>query len=194
MKRIVHSTSVECTMNKKVLFILAHPYLNRSIANKIICDQMKELTHVTFHDLYEAYPYFNIDIKKEQEMLRNHDLIVFQHPFYWNNMPPLLKLWQDEVLEAGFAYGDKGDALKGKDFVLSITTGGSADTYTTEGQNKFQVTEFMHTYEQMCFLCGMNWNPPHVLHSSRQNSHDEIYVHAEKLKELTEKFLERGHV
>lgn len=179
-------------MSKKILFILAHPYLNRSIANKIICDQIKDLQHVTFHDLYETYPYFNIDVKKEQEALRNHDMIVFQHPFYWNNMTPLLKLWQDEVLEVGFAYGDKGDALKGKDFVLSITTGGSADTYTTEGQNKFKVTEFMHTYEQMCFLCGLKWNTPFVLHSSRQNLQHDIYFHANNLKDFLVRYTDRG--
>lgn len=181
-------------MSKKVLFILAHPYLNRSIANKIICEQVQQIAHVTFHDLYETYPYFNIDIKKEQEILREHDLIIFQHPFYWNNMPPLLKLWQDEVLEAGFAYGDNGKSLIGKDFLLSITTGGSADTYAAEGQNKFPVTDFMRSYEQMCSLCGLKWNVPHVLHSSRQNSHDEIYVHADKLKNMLNKYVERGHL
>ncbi|MBL7555745.1 MAG: NAD(P)H-dependent oxidoreductase [Bdellovibrionaceae bacterium] len=173
---------------------MAHPYLNRSVANKIICGHVKELAHVTFHDLYETYPYFSIDIKKEQEILRKHDLIVFQHPFYWNNMPPLLKLWQDEVLETGFAYGENGKELAGKEFLLSITTGGSADTYTPEGQNKFPVTDFMRSYEQMCSLCGMKWNPPHVLHSSRQNGHDEIYVHANKLKDLMSTFAERGHL
>lgn len=181
-------------MGKKVLFILAHPYLNRSVANKIICNQVKELAHVTFHDLYETYPYFSIDIKKEQETLRKHDLIVFQHPFYWNNMPPLLKLWQDEVLEAGFAYGEKGNALVGKEFLLSITTGGSADTYTLEGQNKFPVSDFMKSYEQMCSLCGLKWNSPQVLHSSRQNNHDEIYVHADQIKEQIKMFIERGNL
>lgn len=173
---------------------MAHPYLNRSVANKIIRDQIREVTKVTFHDLYETYPYFNIDTKKEQELLRKHDLIVFQHPFYWNNMPPLLKLWQDEVLEVGFAYGENGNALKGKDFLLSITTGGSAETYRPEGQNKFPVSDFMRTYEQMCSLCGLNWNSPHVLHSSRQNYEDDIYLHADRLKNSIIKFIDQGYL
>lgn len=149
---------------------------------------------MTFHDLYESYPYFNIDTKKEQELLKKHNLIVFQHPFYWNNMPPLLKLWQDEVLEIGFAYGENGNALKGKDFLLSITTGGSAEAYTSEGQNRFPVVEFMRTYEQMCSLCGLKWNKPQVLHSSRQNVQDDIYRHAIQLKELISQYIDRGQL
>ena len=34
-----------------------------------------------------------------------HDIVVFQHPFYWCSAPALLKEWQDLVLEYGFAYG-----------------------------------------------------------------------------------------
>ena len=51
-------------MNKKVLVIVAHPYLNRSVANKFITDHIKNVPNVTVHDLYEEYPYFNINVKK----------------------------------------------------------------------------------------------------------------------------------
>ena len=37
---------------------------------------------VTFHDLYEAYPDFEIDADREQALLTAHDLIVMQHPLY----------------------------------------------------------------------------------------------------------------
>ncbi len=43
-------------MNKKVLVIVAHPYLNRSIANKTITDHIKNIPGVTVQDLYEEYP------------------------------------------------------------------------------------------------------------------------------------------
>jgi glutathione-regulated potassium-efflux system ancillary protein KefG len=181
-------------MSKKVLFILAHPYPNRSVANRFIADQIKNIPNVTFHDLYETYPYFNIDIKKEQDLLVKHDLIVFQHPFYWYNMPPLLKLWEDEVLEDGFSHGNSGNALRGKNFLLSITTGGSSDAYSPNGANRFLVHSFLHSYEQLCYLCGLNWNPPHILHSSRKTDQQDILAHANRLKECIVSFIEKGSV
>jgi len=47
--------------------------------------------------------------------LLEHDRIVLQFPMYWYSMPPLLKKWLDDVLTYNFAYGSKGDKLKGKD-------------------------------------------------------------------------------
>ena len=52
--------------------------------------------------------------KREQELLLQHKIIVWQHPFYWYSSPALLKEWIDLVLEHGWAYGRKGDMLKGK--------------------------------------------------------------------------------
>ena len=34
------------------------------------------------HDLYATYPDFFIDIHHEQQLLREHDVIIFQHPLY----------------------------------------------------------------------------------------------------------------
>ena len=38
-------------------------------------------------------------------------LVVWLQPIHWYSMPPLLKLWLDEVLAFGWAYGPGGDAL-----------------------------------------------------------------------------------
>jgi Flavodoxin-like fold len=42
-------------------------------------------TDPTISDLYEEYPTFDINVQREQELLLAHDIIVFQHPFYWQN-------------------------------------------------------------------------------------------------------------
>ena len=181
-------------MSKKVLVIVAHPYLKRSVANKFISDHLKNISNVTIHDLYEEYPYFNIDVKKEQQLLVEHDLIIFQHPFFWYNMPPLLKLWEDEVLELGFAHGPTATALRGKDFLLSITTGGSSSAYSPDGSHRHLVHNFLHGYEQICHLCGLRWNSPHILHSSRNSAEDDVFKHAEDLKKSILQFIEVGHL
>ncbi|RTL87458.1 flavodoxin family protein [Ancylobacter aquaticus] len=69
----------------------------------------------TSRDLYAEYPDFTIDVEREQQLLLEHDRIVLQFPMYWYSMPPLLKKWLDDVLTYNFAYGSKGDKLKGKD-------------------------------------------------------------------------------
>ena len=67
------------------------------------------LRGVTFHDLYELYPDFDVQVEQEQELLISHDMIILQHPFYWYSCPPLLKQWIDLVLEHGWAYGKEGE-------------------------------------------------------------------------------------
>ena len=37
-----------------------------------------------------------------------HDVVIFQFPLFWYSTPPILKQWQDIVLEYGWAYGEGG--------------------------------------------------------------------------------------
>lgn len=85
---------------------------------------MPKTENIKFHDLYELYPEFNINIKYEQELLQEYDIIIWQHPMYWYSCPPILKQWIDMVLEYNWAYGSKGDALRNKLIFQVITTGG----------------------------------------------------------------------
>ena len=126
-------------------------------------------------------------MKKEQELLSAHGALVFQHPFYWYSMPPLLKLWMDTVLEYGWAYGPGGRALAGKDFQLSITAGGPFDSYRAEGYNTFPIEAFFPPYEQTARLCGMRWHAPLVLHHSTRAPEEFLHRHAEAVRDrLTE--------
>ena len=98
----------------KLLIVFAHPALERSRVNRRLVEAIGDLEGVAVHDLYEAYPEFDIDVRREQELLAAHDVIVLQHPFYWYSAPAILKEWQDLVLEHGWAYGRNGTALRGK--------------------------------------------------------------------------------
>ena len=53
------------------------------------------------------------------------------HPIQWYSMPALKKLWLDDVLTYGWAYGPGGTALQGKDIWLVATTGGPESSGTT---------------------------------------------------------------
>lgn len=167
---------------KKILFILAHPNLQKSRANRVVAEAVKDLPNLTFHDLYETYPRFFINVKHEQELLLSHDMLVYQHPFYWYNKPPLLRQWEDDVLELGFAYGSGGNKLHGKSFLLSMTAGGPQDAYSQAGYNHFDIETLITPTRQTANLCGWKWEPHIVLHSSIKASAEELRVHAQTVR------------
>ncbi|PHM61816.1 NAD(P)H-dependent oxidoreductase [Xenorhabdus ishibashii] len=106
------------------LMILSHPNFEQSIANKTIIDELKNSNiDLEIRNIYQLNPNYNIDVNSEQEALLRHDLIILQYPMYWFNMPAILKIWFDEVFTYQFAYGSKGDKLKNKRLLPSLTIG-----------------------------------------------------------------------
>ncbi|MDN3707241.1 NAD(P)H-dependent oxidoreductase [Myroides ceti] len=143
------------------LIILAHPTYDKSFANKIIIEELKNSnSDIEIRNIHELYPDYNIDVKAEQQALLRHKTIVFQYPFYWYNMPAILKHWFDVVFEYQFAYGSQGDKLKGKNFLPSFTVGSSQDSYTPLGFQHFRVYEFCKPLEQTAYHSQMNYIEP----------------------------------
>lgn len=153
-------------MPSRVLVLFAHPALQKSRINVRLAAAARTVPGVTFHDLYEAYPDFQIDVPREQALLHEHNTIIFQHPFFWYSCPALLKEWLDLVLEFGFAYGSGGTALHGKTLVSALTTGGPANAYAATGYNHFTMAELLAPFEQTARLCGMTWHPPRIVHGA----------------------------
>ena len=93
-----------------------------------------------------------------------------------------MKLWLDEVLAFGWAYGPGGTALRGKDLWLVATTGGAEDSYRPDSYNRYFFDAFLPPYEQTAALCGMRFLPPLLLHGAHRASEAEIAAHAERLR------------
>uniref|UniRef100_UPI001293E82D ribosyldihydronicotinamide dehydrogenase [quinone]-like n=1 Tax=Lonchura striata TaxID=40157 RepID=UPI001293E82D len=57
-------------------------------------------------ETWEAYKRgcLSKDLVEEQKKVREADLLIFQFPLFWFNMPAILKGWMDRVLVQGFAY------------------------------------------------------------------------------------------
>ena len=157
----------------RVLVLFVHPDQSHSRVNKPMADRAKSLDGITFIDLYGLYPRYDIDIEAEQAKLLEHDVIVFQFPFYWYSTPSLLKLWQDMVLEHGFAYGKGGDQLAGKSLLIATTAGGSEEAYSTQGSNRFPIRTLLTPLEQTARLCQMQFLAPFVLFSSLSASNNQ---------------------
>ncbi len=163
-------------LSMNILILFAHPAFHKSRVNKILINGLSEIEGVTFHDLYECYPEFNIDIKVEQKLLSEHDCIVFHYPFFWYSTPSILKEWQDLVLEHGWAYGKEGDALKGKLFFNTITTGGPKEVYQS-GKGHHTIIELITPIIQTASICGMIKIPPFVIHGTHAIEKAEILDH-----------------
>jgi glutathione-regulated potassium-efflux system ancillary protein KefG len=158
---------------RRILVLFAHPVLERSRVNRRLVETLRGLEGVRVHDLYEAYPTLAIDVRREQQLLLEHDVVVFQHPFYWYSTPAILKEWQDLVLEHGWAYGATGKALVGKITFNALTAGGPAAAYHPEGYNRFTLRELLSPYDQTAHLCGMRYLAPFAVHGTLRLQTDE---------------------
>jgi len=166
-------------MSRRVLVLFAHPALQMSRINQRLMREPQAVPGVTFHDLYEAYPRFDVDVAREQQLLTDHDVIVFQHPMYWYSTPSILKEWQDLVLEHGWAYGSQGTALHGKRWLHVITTGGKEAAYCSEGYAGFTVRQLLAPLEQTAKLCGMTFLSPFLVHGAHSIDAAGIEQHAQ---------------
>jgi glutathione-regulated potassium-efflux system ancillary protein KefG len=167
-----------------ILILFAHPALQTSRINTVLVSAIQDLPGVTFHDLYEEYPEFDVDIKREQKLLLEHDIIIFHNPFYWYSTPAILKQWQDLVLEHGWAYGSQGKALHGKKFMNVLSTGGREIAYHKNGHNRFTIRELLAPMEQTANLCGMTFLPPFVVHATHQMGSDDIEKFAQEYRNM----------
>ncbi|WP_428522743.1 NAD(P)H-dependent oxidoreductase [Roseibium sp.] len=166
----------------KVLVLYAHPRPDRSEINQPLFETAKGVQGVTAVDLYAEYPDFDIRVDVEQERLRSHDIIIFQHPFYWYSAPSIMKEWQDLVLEHGFAYGLHGKALVGKSFMNVTTAGAKPEAYSADGLNHSDIRSLLAPFEKTADLCGMRFLAPFImfgagraLEENRLNVHRNAY-------------------
>ena len=161
------------------LVIVAHPAMQQSRANRTLMQAARGAgSHVEVVDLYALYPDYLIDVAAEQARLAAAQLVVWQHPIQWYATPALMKLWIDEVLAFGWAYGPGGTALRGKDLWLAASTGGPQESYRPDSYNRYFFDAFLPPYEQTATLCGMRFLPPLVLHGAHRASAAEIDAHA----------------
>jgi glutathione-regulated potassium-efflux system ancillary protein KefF len=157
--------------------IAAHPDWRDSRVNKQLFAAAQQTPGIDAHDLYTSYPDYAIDVPAEQTRLARAQLVVLMHPIQWYSMPALQKLWLDEVLTFGWAYGQDGNALQGKDLWLVATTGGPESSYHPNSYNRYHFEAFLPPYEQTAALCGMRFLPPLILHGAHTASNEAVAAH-----------------
>ncbi|XP_039936318.1 ribosyldihydronicotinamide dehydrogenase [quinone]-like isoform X1 [Hirundo rustica] len=117
------------------------------------------------------------DLVEEQKKVQEADLLIFQFPLFWFNMPAILKGWMDRVLVQGFAYDlskayDAG-LLQDKLSLFSFTTGGSQEMYSKEGIGgdiRYVLWPMQHG---IMHFCGVKVLEPHICYAPENVSEDK---------------------
>lgn len=162
----------------RTLVILAHPNLSESRANAARLAEIQDLGNVTVHDLYQTYPDLDIDVAREQQLLREHDTVILQFPLYWYNVTPALKAWFDAVLIHGFAFTFDGSAsaLRGKKAWLAVSVGSTSDTYSAEGLARRTLDEYLAPVSQTLEFCQFDYQGVHAVYGLIFDPSDEDLV------------------
>jgi len=113
---------------------------------------------------------FSADILAEQDKVAAAELIVFQFPLWWYAPPAILKGWFDRVLSNGFAYADglyfEQGLLRGKQALLSITTGATREELDADAGHTGTLTEVLRPVAGgVIAFTGMTALPPFVSHA-----------------------------
>jgi glutathione-regulated potassium-efflux system ancillary protein KefG len=164
-----------------VLVLFAHPSFEHSRVQRRLMREPRRIG-ATVRDLYELYPDFDIDVQAEQDALLAHPNVVFQHPVFWYSVPPLVRQWQDLVLEHGWAYGRGGDALEGKRVMHMASAGGPESAYRPDGPNRHAMAEFMRPLEQTARLCRMLWEQPQVAYGTHRMTDTQLETEAQRYR------------
>jgi NAD(P)H dehydrogenase (quinone) len=95
------------------------------------------------------------DVAREQEFVREADVVAFVHPVWWIGLPAILKGWVDRVFALGFAYGyaanEERGVLAGKQAVLLTCSGTPLADMDRSGRTEaMRIAQDVYTME----FCG----------------------------------------
>jgi glutathione-regulated potassium-efflux system ancillary protein KefG len=162
----------------RIVAIAAHPQIEGSRVHRAWVKGLEESNRVSVRPLYQFYANWKIDAALEQRTLAAHDRIVLQFPFFLYGCPPLMKKWLDEVMSFQWAYGPGGEALRGKQMLIAISTGGPPESYRHGGFHNFTIDELLVPFRQIANLVGADYVRPFVFHRARTVSDAEITASA----------------
>ena len=175
-----------------ILVLQAHPFPERSRANRALGQAIEALPGVEIRSLHDLYPDYAIDVEAEQRALSACSIVVWQHPLYWYTAPALLKHWFEQVLTFGWAHGPGGHALQGKRCLWITTTGADAESYTPAGVSAHEFEAFVPVVRQTARFCGMTWLEPMIVHGVHAMGPAELEAAGARYRARLEALLAEG--
>lgn len=169
---------------KKTLVVFAHPYLEHSNSNVELINFYVRHQHYTLRDLYEEYPDFHIAAFRERKRLANYERFVFQFPLIWFGMPPLLRLWIDEVFDRDWLQPGKYNPLENKEVYILVTTGGKERSFSKDGTYQYTVDELISGLIVSLKVFKADIKLIKIVYEANKLSKKEIILHKKEFTEL----------
>ncbi|WP_395392093.1 NAD(P)H-dependent oxidoreductase [Fructilactobacillus sanfranciscensis] len=144
----------------KTLVIVAHPDYHDSGTQGFLKRATEGLEEITWHYLPEQTEF---NVAAEQQLLIEHDRIIFQFPMYWYSAPATLKKWEDEVLTRAFTFANEKGILEGKELGIVTTLGYPAKDFQAGATEGFSISEILVPYRALTHRAGMIFMTPLVV-------------------------------
>ncbi|QBO36188.1 flavodoxin family protein [Periweissella cryptocerci] len=167
----------------KTLVIVAHPDFEHSATQQFLYHGLPSGEDVTRHHLDKLS---ELDVTVEQQLLREHDRIIFQFPLYWYSTPTSLRNWQDQVLTQGFAFG-AGAVLNGKEFGIVVSFSDALREYQAGGQEQYTISEILRPLQAMAHKLGWQYRTPLMISQfAYKNDEERLALIMEYQRYLTQ--------
>jgi len=168
---------------KNTLVLFAHPYFEHSTTNVRLLECYDDLDNITFRDLYQDYPDFHIQPFRERKRIVEYDRIIFHFPIIWFGLPPLLKLWIDEVFDMRWISESGINILSGKDALIITSVGGRESNYTQEGKYGTGVEELLSGLKVSLHVNNINLKKIHIIYNADNLNETELNLLSQELAE-----------
>ncbi len=176
----------------KTLIIIDHPNFSQSTVNRRYVDELRKYPEdFSIHNLQSSYPSGKtIDPVKEHSILSKYDVIVLQFPLRWFSTPSKIKEWCETVLTPDWAFKDAHN-LEDKKIALCVSCGFEEASYTSKGQNKRSVEDYLAWLLRTFEVCRTKYKGSFILYSaddretvSANDIADKAKAYVEFLKKL----------
>ena len=169
---------------KKTLVLFAHPFLEFSNNNKELTNFYERHQQFTFRDLYEEYPDFHIPAFRERKRIVEYDRFIFHFPIIWFGMPPLLRLWLDEVVDGNWINGQTKNPFENKEVFLLVTTRSKERSFGKNGKHGYTIEELISGLLVTLKIFKVNIKNIYIVYEAETLSKKEIILHKQKFVEI----------
>ena len=169
---------------KKTLVLFAHPFLEFSNNNKELTNFYERHQQFTFRDLYEEYPDFHIPAFRERKRIVEYDRFIFHFPIIWFGMPPLLRLWLDEVVDGNWINGQAKNPFENKEVFLLVTTRSKERSFGKNGKHGYTIEELISGLLVTLKIFKVNIKNIYIVYEAETLSKKEIILHKQKFVEI----------
>ena len=169
---------------EKTLVLFAHPYFEHSTTNIRLLECYQGMENITFRDLYQDYPDFHIQPFRERKRIIEYDRLIFHFPIIWFGLPPLLKLWIDEVFDMRWISENGLNILSGKQALIITTVGGAQNSYTITGKYETSVENLLAGLAVSLRVNNMELKKIHVVYNADNLTEQQLNSQVEQLTQI----------